>query len=183
MTERDGRDWFARHRPELVPLVAISVAVMVVGAGLLYGYRNKSATGDQAISRPVKLDGATAVDGPVDLDALQRDLKWRRREIVALREYVRGFEWGIQNLQRNISRIEFSIDQLTLGEVLPGTPYDTQGGSRADRVRELGVIRVDFEKQIGRAGASIERFKREIRGHETAIERILSALERNAAGP
>ena len=69
------------------------------------------------------------------------------------------------------------------GEPLPRTLYDIQGGSRADRVRELGVIRVDFEKQIGRAGASIERFKHEIRGHETAIERILSALEKNAAGP
>jgi chromosome segregation ATPase len=183
MIARECRDWFARNRSELVPLVAASVAIIVIGAGFFYGHLNQPETGDQGIARTVKPDHAMPSDRPADFDALHREFQWRKREVAALREHIRGFEWGVQNLQRNISRIEFSIDQLKLGQALPSAPYDIRDGSREDQMRELGAMRVDFEKQAGRARQTIERFKTDIRDHNAAIEQLLRKLGDNAARP
>jgi chromosome segregation ATPase len=176
MIARNGRRRFVWRKFEFVPLVAISLAVGVVLV-LVYSHWKGPETLDPA--DPVKADQAT----PADLAALRRELEWHGKEIGALREHIRGFEWGIQNLQRNIARIEFSIDQLKLGAELPSLPYDIKGSGREDQLRELEAIRADLEKQVGRAGESIERLESEIRDHETAIERLLPDLEGKAGRP
>ena len=159
------RGGFGRHRRELAAVFATALA-----AGGLFVLIAADPGAD-----PIQVKSAPSQAVAPDLDALLAAKAGAVASIATTEHHIRHFEWGIGNLLRNISRLEFRADGLS-EEIRSRRQSNKSIDDQQRQLAEIEAMRLDYLGEIERAKRAIAGLRDEIavRRHEVeAIDRML----------
>lgn len=163
------RGGFGRHRRELAAVFATALAA---GGLLVLVAADPGADPIQAKSAPFQTVAP-------DLDALFAAKAGAVASIAATEHHIRHFEWGIGNLLRNISRLEFRADGLS-DEIRQRRRTNKNIDDQQRELAQIEAMRLDYLGEIERAERAIAGLRGEISAHRHTVEAIDRLLDVSA---
>ena len=155
------RGGFGRRRRELAAVLATALAA---GGVLVLVAVNPGADPIRAKSVPFQ---AVAPE----LEALLAAKTGAVAQMAAIEHHIRHFEWGIGNLLRNISRLEFRADSLS-EEIRKRRQASKAVDDQQHELAQLEAMRLDYLGEIERAERAIAGLRDEMSVHRHTVESI-----------